>query len=39
MANEMLSKLHYFNPTCPVHAQEKLGIAPVFWKDETPAMV
>jgi transposase/predicted nucleic acid-binding Zn finger protein len=34
MVNETLCKLLCFNLTCLIHEQEKLGIAPVFWKDD-----
>ena len=34
MVNETLCKLLCFNLTCLVHEQEKLGIVPVFWKED-----
>jgi transposase len=34
MANEALCKILCHNLTCLIQEQEKLGISPVFWKDE-----
>ncbi len=39
MVNETLCKLLCFNLTYLVHEQEKLGIAPVFWKDDRAPVV
>ena len=36
MKNEVLCKLIAYNLTCLIHEQEKLGITPIFWKDERP---
>jgi transposase len=35
MKNEVLCKILAHNLCCLIHEQEKLGIAPIFWKDET----
>lgn len=35
MKNEVLCKLVAYNLTCLIHEQEKLGIAPLFWKDDS----
>ncbi|HEX3148686.1 MAG TPA: transposase [Gemmataceae bacterium] len=34
MKNEVLCKILAHNLCCLIHEQEKLGIAPIFWKDE-----
>jgi transposase len=35
MVNETLAKLLCFNLTCVIQEQETLGIAPVFWPEES----
>jgi hypothetical protein len=35
MVNEVLTKFLCHNLSCLIMEQEVLGIAPVFWKDET----
>jgi transposase len=35
MKNEVLCKILAHNLCCLIHEQEELGIAPIFWKDET----
>src|SRR4029077_13030771 len=38
MVNEVLCKILCHNLTCLIQEQETLGIAPVFWPKEEPAM-
>ena len=39
MVNEVLCKFLCHNLTCLIQEEETLGIAPVFWKDETSAIL
>jgi hypothetical protein len=39
MKNEVLCKLIAHNLTCLIQEQEELGIAPIFWKNESETAI